>query len=207
MNIQGLYRLDRKDLGRLCGLLSESFMEDPLFQQLIPDEGIRKKLLPLYFECYLDTFFDYCHAFADSERLDGVVLFFDDTDPFSKLRYLCDGLRCGFVTAMRVVKSDPTLHTALRFLRGTRYLKSSWVKRAVHAPSVHIDFLAVRESARGKGLATKLVSPILHGAADRALPTTLETHNPRNVALYSHFGFKTVLEIDGPSLCQYCMVK
>lgn len=207
MNIQGLVRLDKSYTQRLINLMSESFMQDPLYVGLIPDENVRARLLPLYFESYFKYLFDYFSVYADSEALNGAVVVWDDTCEYSSLRYCADGIRSGLFTALSVIRADDTLKTAWRFLRGLRYLKSTWVKRVVHAPTVHIDYLAVRESSRGQGISTKLMENVLAYARQRSLPATLETHNSRNVAIYRHFGFRTVLELTGRGLHQYCMVE
>lgn len=207
MNIQGLKRLDNKELGKVAELLSISFREDPLFINLIPDKDVRQKLVPLYFKRYLETMFPFAHAYADSERIDGVIIFYDDMDQMNRFSYFAAALRSGVLTAWDVVKCDPTLKTARVFLRGLRYLKSSWVHRAVKAPTVHIDFLAVHPEARGKGLSTKLMAPVLQYAQEKRMSATLETHNPRNVGIYRHFGFHTVMELCGQGIRQYCMVK
>ncbi|PWM39110.1 MAG: GNAT family N-acetyltransferase [Clostridiales bacterium] len=207
MLIQGLVRLERKDIGRLVELMSDSFMQDPLYQKLIPDETVREKLLPRYFRCYLGRYFDYCHAFADSEEMNGAIVVFDDSDEHNALRYRFDGLRYELLEYFEVLRSDPSLRTFRKFRKNKQFLTSDWVRGAIDAPDVHLDLLAVRQSARGKGVARKLMEPFLQYAEQRRYSATLETHNPRNVAIYQRFGFQTVLELGSGALHQYCMVR
>ena len=46
METDRLYRVQREDLPELEKLLTECFREDPLYQKLIPNEEIRKRLMP-----------------------------------------------------------------------------------------------------------------------------------------------------------------
>ena len=41
-----LYKVTKKDLPKLQALLNKCFASDPLYETLIPNEDIRKKLLP-----------------------------------------------------------------------------------------------------------------------------------------------------------------
>lgn len=207
MSIQGLYRLDESYYPKLGKILSDCFMEDPLFVQMVPDKEIREALLPRYFDCYLRYFSPYCHIYAESEALGGVLILYDENDEYAEARYLFSALKAGLAMVGACLKSDNTPKTTLGFLRSLRYLKSSWVSRAVNKPGLHIDFLAVRKDARGKGVASRLIGAVLDEATRRELPTTLETHNPSNLPIYRHFGFRTVFEMPGRELCQYCMVK
>ena len=42
-----LYKVTKKDLPKLQALLNKCFASDPLYETLIPNEDIRKKLLPI----------------------------------------------------------------------------------------------------------------------------------------------------------------
>ena len=49
METDRLYRVQREDLPELEKLLTECFREDPLYQKLITNEEIRKRLMPELF--------------------------------------------------------------------------------------------------------------------------------------------------------------
>ena len=61
-----LYKVTKKDLPKLQALLNKCFASDPLYETLIPNEDIRKKLLPKLFACDMEEFYKNCDIFADS---------------------------------------------------------------------------------------------------------------------------------------------
>ena len=53
MDSEKLYRVQEEDLSKLEELLCRSFAADPLYVELIPDEEVRKRLMPELFQCDL----------------------------------------------------------------------------------------------------------------------------------------------------------
>ena len=106
-----------------------------------------------------------------------------------------------------MIRDDPSLETFFNFLKGRDYLNSSWTEE-LDENRLHIIYLAVRPSCQGRGLAKYLMNTVLHYADQRNLLVSLETHNPKNVAMYRRFGFKLYDTIDHyPDLVQYCVVR
>ena len=56
MDSENLYRVQREDLPKLEKLLNLCFAHDPLYETLIPNAEIRKKLMPELFHCDMDEF-------------------------------------------------------------------------------------------------------------------------------------------------------
>ncbi len=70
---------------------------------------------------------------------------------------------------------------------------------ALHAkyadePHFYLDNIGVMPSARGKGLSSKLIRPILEMADSQKTIAYTDTVTRSNVALYEHFGFQCVEE-------------
>ena len=65
MDSEKLYRVQEEDLSKLEELLCRSFAADPLYVELIPDEEVRKRLMPELFQCDLTEFYETCEIFAD----------------------------------------------------------------------------------------------------------------------------------------------
>ena len=77
----------------------------------------------------------------------------------------------------------------------------------------HIDWylynLSVRKEAQGKGIAKKLLQPMLEFCDDEKMITYLETNKERNVPMYEHFGFelRETNPVPGSSVLHYSMVR
>ena len=69
MESDKLYRVKKEDLPKLEELLNICFAHDPLYETLIPDPDVRKRLMPELFHCDMDEFYETCEIFADSEEL------------------------------------------------------------------------------------------------------------------------------------------
>jgi GNAT superfamily N-acetyltransferase len=58
------------------------------------------------------------------------------------------------------------------------------------------------------GLSALLLNEVIAYAESRRLMISLETHNPKNVPLYEHFGFKVFGVVEKHfDLKQYCLVR
>ena len=77
----------------------------------------------------------------------------------------------------------------------------------------HIDWylynLSVKKEAQGKGIAKKLLQPMLEFCDDEKMITYLETNKESNVLLYEHFGFelRETNQIPYSSIQHYSMVR
>ena len=207
METDRLYRVTKQDETKLIALLTECFMGDPLYQGLIPDQHRREKLLPELFRCDLDEMLDDCEIYAVNENLDGIIVVSDETEPYNPFQYFAEQLYSTLKTNAFLIKDDPSLETFFNFLRGRDYLNSSWTDE-LDENRLHIIYLAVRPSCQGRGYAKQLMSAVLDCADRKGLLVSLQTHNPKNVGLYRHFGFSLFETIDHyPDLVQYCMVR
>jgi ribosomal protein S18 acetylase RimI-like enzyme len=100
-------------------------------------------------------------------------------------------------------------------LRGVRRMvhssSFSLALRRRHAPFAHgyLALLAVDPRHQGRGLAGTLLRPVLARLEEHGLPCYLETHLPRNVSFYRHFGFEVLeeVEIPGTGVRQWCLLK
>ncbi len=203
-----MYCVKKKDFPVLENLLTACFENDPLYTLLIPDEEIRKKLLPELFKCDLDEFFNTCKVYADSEDMNGIIIVSDETEPFHILRYLISTYYATFKTDCYLIKEDPSLRVLWHFLKGKDYLNSRWTEHIKQKERLHIIYLAVHPLKQHCGISKLLLTEVLDYADAHSLLVSLETHNDKNVAFYQHFGFK-LFEVVEKSihLKQYCMIR
>lgn len=208
MESDKLYRVEEKDLPKLQNLLNQCFACDPLYQELIPDEQVRKRLMPELFSCDLTEFYETCEIFADSPDLRGVLVVSDETEPYNLLKYYFSEVMASLRTDGYLIREDPSLKTFFNFFVGRDYLNSSWTDQLHQARRIHIIYLAVDPAAQHHGIAAMLVEEAIRYADENKLMISLETHNPKNVAFYRQFGFKVfgVLEKHF-ALKQYCLIR
>ena len=69
--------------------------------------------------------------------------------------------------------------------------------------------LSVKKSAQGKGIAGKLLRPMLEFCDKENIVSYLETNKDSNVSLYKHFGFELSKSemIPGSNVMHYAMVR
>ncbi len=179
---------------------SEAFKDDIYINYLIPDVNKRCNLHFL-FEYYLRTSIaGKSEVYTTSTRCEGVAVWHDSDQraPFSSLfvkENFTAVFKCGLRFLWRGVKAES-------------YIMS--IKRE-YAPQRHmyLALLAVMPGYQGKGYAGALLKPMLRRLDNEGIACYLETQNLKNVALYTHFGFRNVYKgmIPGTSLPMYAMLR
>ncbi|HJC66712.1 MAG: GNAT family N-acetyltransferase [Lachnospiraceae bacterium] len=203
-----LYRVRREDLPRLEELLTKCFEKDPLYCKLIPDEETRKRLLPELFQCDLTEFYETCEIFSDSPDMNSLLVVSDGTESFDPLkRYLTEAW-AQIQTDQYLIREDLSLKTLWNFVLGRDYLNSRWTSQLHQTRRLHIIYLAVRPALQHHGLTHLLMSQVIAYAEAHGMMISLETHNPHNVPIYEHYGFKLFGVMEKHfGLKQYCMVR
>ena len=209
MTSENLYRVQKEDLPKLQKLLTICFAEDPLYHALIPDPETRKRLLPELFSCDLTEFFETCEIYADSPALNSLLVVSDESESYNVLHYCLSELRATLSTDGWLIKEDPSLKTFWNFIFGKDYLNSSWTDQLHQTERLHVIYLAVDPNHQHHGLAELLMNEVIDYAQKHKMLISLETHNPNNVPLYEHFGFKIYGVVEKPhfNLKQYCMIR
>lgn len=208
MESQKLYRVNKEDLPRLEALLVECFSSDPLYCQLIPDQETRDRLLPELFKCDLTEFFETCEIYAESPDMNALLVVSDESEPYNPLTFYLTEAWASLRTDEYLIKEDPSLRTLWNFVKGRDYLNSRWTDQLHQEERLHVIYLAVRPSMQHHGLAAFLMEEVIEYAQSHHLMVSLETHNPANVPMYEHFGFKIfgILQKNF-DLRQYCMIR
>ena len=208
MKSDKLYRVKKEDLPKLEELLNICFAHDPLYETLIPDPDVRKRLMPELFHCDMDEFYETCEIFADSEELNSVLVVSDETESYNLFHFLLTEAKATLQNDIYLIKEDPSLKTFRNFMKGEDYLNSSWTDQLHQNQRLHIIYLAVDPSMQHHGIAAELLEEAIDDAQKHKLMISLETHNPKNVEFYEKFGFKVygVMEKNFP-LKQYCLIR
>jgi ribosomal protein S18 acetylase RimI-like enzyme len=85
-------------------------------------------------------------------------------------------IRIGIKSVIRIVKSEAHIHS--NFRKYPRYC--------------HLYMIGVLPEAQGKGLASRLMNPLLQRMKEKSVPVFLETANLRNVDIYKKKVFATL---------------
>ncbi len=208
MESHNLYRVKREDFPRLEQLLCRCFAHDPLYCKLIPDQETRERLMPKLFKCDLTEFFDTCEIYSDSPEMDSLLVVSDESEPYNPLTFYLTEAWASLKTDEYLIQEDPSLKTLWNFVRGRDYLNSSWTDQLHQEERLHIIYLAVNPEQQHHGRAARLMEEVIHYAQTHHLMISLETHNPDNVPMYEHFGFKLYGIVEKHfDLKQYCMIR
>lgn len=189
-------------------LLTVCFEQDLLYRTLIPDQETRERLLPELMKCDVEEALQNCEIFADSREVNGALIVSDESEPYNPLKYYMEEMISLLKTDGYLIREDPSLKTLGKFIRGKDYLNESWADQLHQSERIHIIYLAVNPAKQHHGIADLLMNETLSYASEHGLMVSLETHNPDNVAMYRHYGFKLygILERDF-GLKQYCMIR
>lgn len=71
----------------------------------------------------------------------------------------------------------------------------------------HLFMVGVLSEARGKGLASELINPMMERMTQRAIPMYLETANPVNVEIYRKKGFSVFKSVELDDITIHFMEK
>lgn len=196
----GLYIVQEKDLDRLAEVAADAYKDYPLhnwFTKGKYDEKASKLLMQIT----LKTMTKDAIIYADSEEMNGFAAWI----PF------------GFTgnKAIPFLKSGGLkliLHSGLGIINRL----STYEKYAMNLKKEftdHYDWylfnLSVKKDAQGKGIASKLLRPMLQFCDDEKMVAYLETNKESNVGLYKHYGFELKKEelIPKTTVMHYAMVR
>lgn len=206
MEVSDLYRIQREDFDAVVRTLTECFYQDPLYRALIPSDGQRLEILPDVFDCDTNEFAQYCDMYAESPEVNGLIMLEDPAEHKGIRKYLAERY-FAYLTEQRLFEDDETGDIAENFRKAKDFLSSDWVKRAGQNV-IHIVYFAVRRAFHGKGVAHRLIAPVLAYADEIGLKTALETHNAANLDMYRHYGFEIFDTFTGAfGLTEYCLIR
>ena len=196
----GLYLVTEKDLDRLAEVAADAYQGYPLHEWFTNGKYDMKtsKLLMLV---TLKTMTKDAVIYADSEELNGFAVWLPQGFTGNKaLPFLLNGGLGLFLHA--------GIGFFLRLLAYENY--SMGLKKEF---TDHFDWylfnLSIKKEAQGKGIASKLMRPMLQFCNDEKMVAYLETNKECNVGLYKHYGFDLMKEefIPKTPVTHYAMVR
>ena len=196
----GLYLVQKKDLDYLAEVSADAYLDYPLHNWFTKGK-YDPKASKLLMQATLKTMTEDAVIYADSEEMNGFAVWLPFGFTGNKtLQFLMSGglslfLHAGFGLVGRLL----TYETYAMNLKKEFTDNYDW----------YLFNLSIKKDAQGKGLASKLMRPMLEFCDDEKMVSYLETNKESNVGLYQHYGFELMKEEQIPqsTVMHYAMVR
>ena len=196
----GLYIIQKKDLDRLAEVAADAYQDYPLHNWLTKGK-YDKKASELIMQISLKTMTEDSIIYADSEEMNGFAVWLPFGFTGSKtLPFLTNGgLKLIFHSGFGIIGRLLTYENYAMNLKKEFTDNYDW----------YLFNLSIKKDAQGKGLASKLMRPMLKFLDDEKMVGYLETNKDTNVGLYKHYGFELKKEelIPKTTVMHYAMVR
>ena len=196
----GLYIVQKKDIDRLAEVAADAYRDYPL-HNWFTNGKYDAKVSELLMKVTLKSMTEDALIYADSEEMNGFAAWLpfgfegNKTLPFLKNGGLKLFLRSGVGFIGRL----------LAYEKYAMNLKKEFTDNY----DWYLFNLSIKKDAQGKGIASKLMRPMLGFCDDERMVAYLETNKEANVGLYRHYGFDLMKEerIPKTSVMHYAMVR
>ena len=196
----GLYVVQKKDLNRLAEIASDAYRDYPLHNWFTGGK-YDAKASELIMRISLKTMTEDAVIYADSEEMNGFAVWLPFGFTGSKtLPFLMNGgLSLIFHSGFGIISRLLTYETYAMNLKKEFTENYDW----------YLYNLSIKKDAQGKGIASKLMRPMLKFCDDEKMVAYLETNKEANVGLYQHYGFDLMREEQIPksTVTHYAMVR
>lgn len=196
----GLYVVQKKDLDRLALVAADAYRDYPLHNWFTKGryDAVASRLI---MQISLRTMTEDALIYADSEELNGFAVWlpFGFTGSKTMPFLLSGGLRLILHSGPGIIGRLLTYETYAMNLKKEFTDNYDW----------YLYNLSIRKEAQGKGIASKLMRPMLKFCDDERMVAYLETNKAANVGLYQHYGFDLMREelIPKTPVMHYSMVR
>ena len=196
----GLYIVQKKDLERLAEVAASAYQDYPLHNWFTNGkyDAVASKLI---MQISLRTMTEDAVIYADSEEINGFAVWLPFGFTGSKtLPFLFNGgLKLIFHSGFGIIGRLLAYETYAMNLKKEFTDHYDW----------YLYNLSIKKEAQGKGIASKLMRPMLTFCDDERMISYLETNKESNVGLYRHYGFDLMKEerIPKTPVTHYAMVR
>jgi ribosomal protein S18 acetylase RimI-like enzyme len=177
----GLYLVQEKDLDRLAEVAADAYRDYPLHNWFTGGkyDPVASKLL---MQISLRTMTEDAIIYADSEEMNGFAVWLPFGFTGNKtMPFLANGgLKLIFHSGLGLIGRLLTYETYAMNLKKEFTDHYDW----------YLYNLSIKKDAQGKGIASKLLRPMLQFCDDERMVAYLETNKESNVSLYKHYGFE-----------------
>ena len=200
IEMAGLYIVEKKDIDRLAEVAADAYSDYPLHNWFTKGkyDAVVSKLI---MQISLKTMTEDAVIYADSEEINGFAVWLPFGFTGSKtLPFLFSGgLRLIFHSGFGIIGRLLTYENYAMNLKKEFTDNYDW----------YLYNLSIKKDAQGKGIASKLMRPMLEFCDNEQMVAYLETNKESNVSLYEHYGFSLMKEelIPKTPVVHYSMVR
>lgn len=196
----GLYLVTTKDIEKLANVAMDAYENYPLHNWFSGGEYDFQASY-LVMKISLKTMLSEGVIYADSPEINGFAIWMPPGFSGSKtLPFILNGgVKLIFNSGLGIIA---------RLLKYETYAMSLKKKFTNHN-DWYLYNLSVSKKMQGKGIASKLLKPMIEFCHDNKIDSYLETNKGSNVPLYEHYGFELLEEdfIPDTDLKHYAMIK
>ena len=196
----GLYIVQKNDLDRLAEVAADAYRDYPLHNWFTKGK-YDFKASKLIMQISLKTMTEDAVIYADSKEINGFAVWLPFGFTGNKaLPFLMNGGASLILhSGLGIIGRLQTYETYAMNLKKTFTENYDW----------YLYNLSIRKQAQGKGIASKLMRPMLQFCDDERMVAYLETNKESNVGLYQHYGFNLMKEEQIPksNVMHYAMVR
>lgn len=180
---------EQNDLG--AKVLTDAFMDDPMYQAIFPAPERRGKALSAVWNGLLKYSQKYGEVYTTSE-VKGVVSWLS---PGNTDVTFIGQILTGFALPRAIMKFSAQERT--NFMHAMDFIDVEH-KRLVHGPHWYLWALGVSPDDQGRGIGGTLLEPVMAQADNEGIPCYLEVVTEPNVAFYEKSGFVVIWDGDTP---------
>ena len=196
----GLYIVDKKDLDKLAEIAADAYKNYPLHNWLTNGK-YDAEASKLIMQISLKTMTEDAVIYADSKELNGFAVWLPFGFTGNKtLPFLMNG-------GLKLI-----LHSGLGII-GRLLAYETYAMKLKKQFTDNYDWylynLSIKKEAQGKGIASKLMRPMLNFCDNERMISYLETNKESNVGMYKHYGFELKRDelIPNTPVTHYAMVR
>jgi ribosomal protein S18 acetylase RimI-like enzyme len=176
--------LTLSDAENAADVIAQAFVDDPLCAFMLPFRPTRVKTLYKFFRAYGAVNIKNQRGYGSGASLQGVAYWQTPTQANISLSVKGLGVflpllftfyPLGYFRAKSVFRTIDALH-----------------QKYAREPHFYLDNIGVLPQARGRGISSKLIRPLLAQADSQNAIAYTDTVTKANVSLYQHFGFEVM---------------
>jgi ribosomal protein S18 acetylase RimI-like enzyme len=181
-----LLNVGRSEAKHAAETLARAFFDYPLLKYYYPDDSKREKIAYYFVSYGVFSGTAYGEVYTTSINMEGIAVWI-----------LSDYYSVTFSKMIRSVPLSVILGLArhgFQKMKGVGDYLDGLHARLVPYRHMYLQMIGVDPQHQGKGLAGKLIRPMLARLDEGNLPCYLETLDEKNAGIYERFGFKVIDE-------------